>query len=152
MGGSSSLAINKLNKSEADIVSLMLPVYYIDSELTQDEHRTAFDSWDEILNDTAPDYLSSKRNKEISYPSCIAYFYDLFYNRFFDIHPMAKDLFKKGIKSQGKMLVKLISIALMEVKDSEKFQNTFQRLAEMHNRIGVKAAECFFNLFILITL
>jgi hypothetical protein len=55
---------------------------------------------------------------------------------------MARPMFKSGLKSQGKFLVKMISLSLSLVDDPDKFQVTLVKLTEVHNKRGVKAIEC----------
>lgn len=54
---------------------------------------------------------------------------------------MCKPLFKSGIKAQGKVLVKVVTMALSLMDDEEKFNATMIKLAETHNEKGIKAAE-----------
>ena len=58
---------------------------------------------------------------------------------------MSKPMFKAGLKSQGKFLVKMISMSLTILLDKEKFVETMTKLAEVHNNRGVKAIECKFT-------
>ena len=60
----------------------------------------------------------------------------------FDLHPMSRSLFKNGMQSQGTFLVKMISLALSELDDPNKFDTTLIKLAEVHYFRGVKAVEC----------
>ena len=53
-------------------------------------------------------------------------------------------MFKAGLKSQGKFLVKMIGMAIFMLKDENAFQETMLKLAEAHNNRGVKAIECNF--------
>jgi hypothetical protein len=46
------------------------------------------------------------------------------------------------MKSQGKFLVKMISLALSELEDRNKFEKNLVKLALMHYERGVKAVEC----------
>ena len=55
---------------------------------------------------------------------------------------MAKPMFKAGLKSQGKFLVKMISLSLTSIMDKPKFVDTMTKLAEVHNNRGVKSVEC----------
>ena len=73
---------------------------------------------------------------------CERHDYDSFYTRLFDIHPMSRYLFKNGMKSQGKFLVQMISLALSELSDPAKFDRTLTKLAEVHYHRGVRAVEC----------
>lgn len=143
MGGFSSRSSNIVNlkKSEEEIVKLMFPVFFDDKALTVEEQACVERTWGLILTDTAPIYLARTKNPGFAHSSSITYFYELFYNRLFDVHPGARDLFK-DIQSQGKFLVKMISLALSEKVDPQKYHTTLTRLAEIHNERGVKAVEC----------
>lgn len=71
------------------------------------------------------------------------FFYDTFYHRLFDVHPMCRSMFKSGLKTQGKFLVKMISLCLSEINsDPQKFNQTLVNLTEVHNTRGVKSIEC----------
>jgi hypothetical protein len=138
MGGGASSG-DVLAKNEQQIVNLMMPVYFNMEELTDEELALAASCWNLILNDKS-EYFTNvlRKKKDFKHTSCIAYFYDIFYLRLFDVHPMSKSLFKRGIKSQGKFLMRLITLALSEIKDEKKWNQSFEKLAEMHNDIGVK--------------
>ncbi len=140
MGGFSSKSSNALNlkKSEEEVIKLMFPVYYCDDMLTTEEDILVERAWNLVLTDSA---LGFRLKAQRSHSSCIAYFYELFYNRLFDVHPGARDLFK-DIQSQGKFLVKMISLGLSEKVDQKKYTDTLTKLAEIHNERGVKAVEC----------
>ncbi len=116
-GGSSSSAASHLNKSQNTVVALMMPLYYSGEDISVEERQFASDAWQLILHDTSPEYLARKTDPDFTYASCVTFFYDTFYLRLFDIHPMAKALFKSGMKSQGKFLVQMISLSLSELDD-----------------------------------
>jgi hypothetical protein len=130
-----------LDKSEEEVVKLMMPVYYNELLITDEEYALAHACWGLILNDTSPEFLERRRSTSFTHQTCIMFFYNVFYARLFDIHPLAKDLFK-DVQSQGKFLVKMISLSLSEKNDSAQFKKTLQKLAEVHNERGVKATEC----------
>lgn len=143
MGGGNSTLTNNLNQSDAVIVRLMMPVYYTTEETTEEEHIMAQSSWAMVLNNTAPKYVELKENDvNFRYHSAVVFFHDSFYNRLFNVHPMAKELFKSGMKSQGKFLVQMITLSLSELKMKEKFDKTLRKLAEIHHQRSVKAIEC----------
>ena len=131
-----------LSKNAQDIVKLMYPLYFTTQNITKDEHKIASDSWNHILNDTAPEFLARRGKPDFPYSSSIIFFYDTFYMRLFNVHPMSRNLFKNGMRSQGKFLVKMITLALSEISDSAKFDKTLVKLAEVHNQRGVKCVEC----------
>jgi len=144
MGGAASTprnVANKLKKSEEDIVKLMLPVYFIPIPIELSERSLASETWQMILDDKSPEFLEKRGTPGFSYSSCVTFFYDTFYTRLFDIHPMARYLFKSGMRSQGKFLVQMISLSLSELADPAKFDKTLTKLAEVHYERGVKAVE-----------
>mmetsp|Transcript_16575 Transcript_16575/g.28060 ORF Transcript_16575/g.28060 Transcript_16575/m.28060 type:complete len:203 (+) Transcript_16575:149-757(+) len=142
-GTSTNNPANNLHKTESEIVKLMFPLYYSAQAITKDEHKLASDAWSDILNDKSPEFVNRKKtDKNFTYSSNVTFFYDTFYMRLFDIHPMSKNLFKNGMRSQGKFLVKMITLALSEINDGVKFDKTLVKLAEVHNERGVKAVEC----------
>lgn len=145
MGGSNSKsAVDvKIADSSKEIVKLMMPVYYNDSAISSDEHASASAVWQMILSNSAPAFLEQRKASQEFYRrfnTSIMYFSHCFYARLFNIHPMARDLFK-DMKSQGKFLVKMISLSLSEMSDAGKFEKTLIKLAEIHNERGVKAVE-----------
>lgn len=154
MGGSQSGPddnINHMKEKSKDIVKLMMPVYYNDSRITKDEHASAASTWQMILSNCAPAFVERRKTSQEfrnKFTTSIMYFSHCFYARLFDIHPMARDLFK-DMKSQGKFLVKMISLSLSEMTDAEKFEATLVKLAEIHNERGVKAVECTLSLVLL---
>lgn len=124
----------------------MMPVYYNPDPITREERSLAFKIWNLVLDNQAPEYLRLKGLPDFHYNSSVTFFYDSFYTRLFDIHPMSRQLFKGGMRSQGKFLVKMISLALSELDDPAKFDRNLIKLAEIHYERGVKAVECEFSL------
>jgi hypothetical protein len=136
----SKQAVSLHGRSE-EIILLMLPVYYNDAPLSMEERELAARSWSLVLNGNSESFIKLSKNPKFPHQNCIIFFYNSFYSRLFDVHPLAKDLFK-DMNSQGRFLVKMISLAFSEHEDPEKFHNTLVKLAEIHNDRGVKAVEC----------
>lgn len=144
MGSTSSTLdpASKLTKNAQEVVKLMYPLYYTTINISKDEHALASAAWESILNDKSEEFLRMKGTPDFPYSSCVIFFYDTFYTRLFNVHPMSRNLFKNGMRSQGKFLVKMITLALSEINDSTgKFDKTLIKLAEVHNERGVKAVE-----------
>jgi len=143
MGGAPSVSKAELSKDQAALVKLVLPVYYTEDSLNAAEVTDAKFVWDAILNDTAPAYLAKKKDVSFQeeYGSCVTWFFSMFYTRLFDVHPSAKVMFKAGIKSQGKFLVQMLTLALTLCLNEEKLNKVMLTLAEKHNERGVKAIE-----------
>jgi len=127
-----------LGKKDNEIVGLMMPIYYTAEEMLPEQRKLASDSWNLILNDTIPDVDERKKN-DPEFTS-VTFFYDSFYARLFDIHPMSRELFK-DVKAQGKFLVSMITLSLSELDNPEKFNTALVKLAEVHYHRGVKASE-----------
>lgn len=70
------------------------------------------------------------------------YFCETFFNRLFDIHPLAKGVFSDEVK-RGELVIKTISVAFLERKYGvEGYENLLCKLTQVHNTRGVKAVEC----------
>lgn len=54
-------------------------------------------------------------------------------------------MFSAGLKTQGKFLVKLVTLAVSLLDQEAKFADTMRRLAESHNLMGVRSIECTYN-------
>lgn len=129
------------SRSDAEITAVMMPIYYVNEQVTKADCTQAINSWNLVLNDTAPGFNAHRGEPGYEQASCIMFFYDAFYSRLFDVHPMARPMFKSGMKSQGKFLVKMISLSISLLDDADKFNQTLTKLTEVHNDRGVKAVE-----------
>ena len=52
------------------------------------------------VDDKSEHFIALKQNPEFTHTSCISYFFDVFYERLFDVHPLCKPMFKSGMKAQ----------------------------------------------------
>lgn len=138
-GGSSSRYVDG---SDDFIVSIMMPVYYVhNAEPNEEDIAAAAASWKLITDDTSAEFQRKKLNPKFTYFSCISWFFSLFYSRLFDVHPLCKPLFGAGLQSQGKFLVKMISLTLSQLGNPEVFKKTMHELTIRHCERGVKSIE-----------
>jgi hypothetical protein len=158
----------QISKATAEVVKLMFPVYYVEERQSADELALAKLKWNMILNNTSEFFDQNKGKSGFEQPNCMSMFYDTFYGRFFDVHPvcsvqtyvqwhlavimlcvlilqLAKPMFSAELKVQGKFLVRMMSLTLSTADQDDKFEETMVRLAEVHNDRGVKAIECKFS-------
>ncbi len=157
MGGSasSSAAIaraaeqarhDQMQKTEEEIIAFVMPVFYTKSELAAEEREAASSAWKLIVNNKSQHFLDirTQRQNDPNFPhvTCLEYFYDIFYNRLFDVHPSCKSLFKKSINKQGSFFARMISLLLGDIDDQEKWTKNLENMAHIHNKMGVKAVEC----------
>jgi hypothetical protein len=156
MGGSASTAQqiakateqarkDQLEQLEADIMAFVMPIFYSKSELTMEEREAANAAWKQIVNNKSQHFLeirAQQNDPNFPHVTCLEYFYDIFYNRFFDVHPSCKTLFKKSINKQGSFFARMISLLLGDIDDQEKWRKNLENLAHIHNKMGVKAVEC----------
>lgn len=146
MGIASSVHLGVLKeriagKSESDLVKLLLPLYYSDVPFAPNEFQHIVDSWQMILNNTAPGYISALQENLTAEASCSTFFHGLFYQRLFDTQPTTKDLFE-NVHCQGVKFVQMISSLIATCSNSQACETILIKLAELHNERGVKAAEC----------
>jgi hemoglobin-like flavoprotein len=126
---------------EETTVRLMMPVYYIDDIVLPSDIALAEHSWSAIVNDTSEKFQQLKHNNSCSSPSCLSWFYVIFYDRLFDVHPLSRQLFTNTLNNQGKFLVMMISSCLKQLDNSNQFQSSMLALAERHCERGVRANE-----------
>lgn len=98
-------------------------------------------SWNLVIEDRSPAFAEQKTNPEFEHNTCISWFYSIFYERLFNVHPMCRPLFTSGIVSQGKFLVKMVSLILTCLKNKTKFTVTMQELAMRHCERGIRGVE-----------
>lgn len=130
-----------VKRSVLDVVKIMLPVYFTREAITEDEIVIARRKWNLIVNDESQHFHKMKGLNGCEVNSCMSLFYDTFYRRLFDIHPECKPMFRSGLKSQGKFLVKMITMTLQLANQDEQFTEVMTKLAQVHNARGVKAIE-----------
>lgn len=143
---SSGKSKNILLGSERELVKLMMPIFYCEEhKISREENKVAKSNWELVINDRSPEFLARREKASFQYQSCISFLYDTFYTRLFDIHPLSRQLFVQGTNNQGKLLVKMIGLALTELENEEdvnSFEKTLHHLAKVHFERGVKAVEC----------
>ena len=139
-GGSSAMYMDGQNDF---IVSVMMPVYYVhNAVVTPEDVQLAKASWSLIIDDKSEEFHKKKReDPTFQHYSCISWFFSNFYSRLFDVHPLCRSLFSAGLQTQGKFLVKMISITLSQLGNKELFHQTMHDLTVRHCERGVKAIE-----------
>lgn len=132
--------------SHVAMLSLLMPVYFIKDDLTRVEVDIARESWKLILGcpiqgELNPYFITCNIKETLGHQSTVSWFFDTFYKRFFDVHPCARPLFTGGLKTQGRFMVKMITLLLSNLEDNSKFTEALVKLAEVHNQRGIKAIE-----------
>jgi hemoglobin-like flavoprotein len=141
--GSGGSTARYVDGSDDFVVSIMMPVYYIHNvEVVEADIQHAAASWKLIIDDKSVEFKRRKeKHPNFTHFSCISWFFSNFYSRLFDIHPLCKSLFGSGLQSQGKFLVKMISLTLSQLGDEDTFNNTMSDLVKRHCERGVKSIE-----------
>jgi hemoglobin-like flavoprotein len=129
------------------IPSYLLPLTCVitahSPEITPQDLTNAKASWNLIIEDESPLYkeLVLDLTFRETHHSCITWFYSEFYRRLFDVHPACRPLFSTGLVSQGKFLVKMVSLSLACITHREKFTKAMEDLAMRHCERGVRGVE-----------
>lgn len=138
---SSALTSSKLE----EIVLFLMPSYYISTHVTSRDIKLSQASWNLILSSKS--HVFQKENNSLEFQEkyegkCVNWFVDIFFERFFDIHPMARSLFMhNSLERSRKQITKVISLSLSQNKDSKKFMKLMKELAQNHCHRGVQAIE-----------
>mmetsp|Transcript_6195 Transcript_6195/g.9345 ORF Transcript_6195/g.9345 Transcript_6195/m.9345 type:complete len:207 (+) Transcript_6195:119-739(+) len=140
--GACGLPGNSLDAHGSEAIALMMPAYYMPTaDVGPNDIAAAKVSWSLITDDKAQPFLFGKKERLFQYSTCIGWFYVVFFERLFDVHPACKPLFTAGVISQGKFLVKMITLSLHQLDEQEAFINTMHTLAVRHCERGVRAVE-----------
>lgn len=125
MGGTSS--------KNSGVIGHLMPLYYIkDAVVSPQEAQQARKSWEMITNDTSPAFIEGKAaDPPLPSISCLAWTYETFYDRLFDVHPSAKPLFKNNMVVQGKAFCSIINIALGSLEDLEGLSKILSGMAKV---------------------
>ena len=116
MGGGSSVT-KFMDGSLNEIVMILMPAYYIDGVITDEDLALATGAWQYIVSDTSPEFLSKKKSDPLfPHTTCMNWFFTAFYLRLFDVHPMCRPMFKNGLDTVGKFLIQMVSLCLNQLK------------------------------------
>jgi hypothetical protein len=122
MGGGPS-ATRFMDGSLKEIVTILMPAYYIEASITDDDLAIANGTWQHIVADTSPEFISRKQSDPLfPYSTCMNWFFNAFYMRLFDVHPMCRPLFKNGLDTVGKFLIQMVSLCLNQLKKEKVIQ------------------------------
>jgi len=122
---------------------LVMPIYYTKAPLTMEEKESATAVWKMISSNKAPNYIAQKLQNPstFKYALCSEFFYDIFFDRLSDVHPASRPLFSKSGQRMRQYFLASITMLLNLMETPEKFNKTLIHLANVHNKIGVKAIE-----------
>ena len=133
-------AIISSKKRDPDVeLKVEFPAYYSEDPVTLEDCARARESWLLVVEDRSPVYQTQKAIMQAS--SCVSWFYDLFYERLFEVAASTKPLFKNDMQVQGKALVKMISAALGLLNDNVQLTDALQGLARGHAAKGVVSSQ-----------
>ena len=117
------------------------PPYYIPNVcLTDADMAKATSSWNLIMGSTnTTPFMEAQRNSNFNYASCLLWFFDVFYERFFELSPEALPLFSfVSITSQGRLVAGVISSALGLLQSPQLLRDRLTLMTSKHKRRGVR--------------
>ena len=95
------------------------------------------------MESTSQEFQSQKASTSFEYGTCLAWFYDSFYERLFAVCPSCIPLFKGDLQVQGRALVAMISTCLENINSRDEFKQTLEKLAKGHAQKGIVVNEYF---------
>ena len=111
--------------------------------MSREHLRMAKCSWRSIHDDKSRHFRSLKKaNKQMQFRNSLEYFKHLFYTRLFDLHPWTQAFFaSKHPPAKKAFLSKMISMTLLHLDEEQEFAAMFEKIAEKHNNMGVRAVD-----------
>lgn len=82
MGASSSISSSLTPDA---CIRLLMPVYYLDDEVTVEDIAEAVKPWNCIVKNESEKYVRAFDAGKTKAPSCLSWFYETFYKRLFDV-------------------------------------------------------------------
>jgi len=143
MGGGSSTAANVGGTIEEQAEALF-PAYFIrDVVVNPEDLEHAKRVWNAIVDDEVVKYTELRDSGQLSTTaSCLAWFYDVFYQISEERDHNSMAMYGNGIKAQVKALVGMISMTLnlFKTNDTPKILTSLEKVAKGHvGHIGVRA-------------
>eukprot|EP00981_Chlorochromonas_danica_P007377 scaffold1699_cov252-Ochromonas_danica.AAC.11 len=129
-------------KSVEEILRFVTPVYHTRQPLSPKELEAVILTWRMIAGNKCPEFNRLREaNPNLEWKICPEYFPIVFYDRLFDVHPQCRQLFLRPINKQGGYLVQYLSLCIDQLTDPIKLKQSLIYLAQVHNKIGIKAYE-----------
>lgn len=153
--GSQNFGSHKETSIES-LIEFLLPIYYVKRSMTLKEMGLVQSTWKMVVNNQAEEFYRLKREDPTNTPCAtpMDYFANRFYRRLIEIHPTCYALFTKSTLKQGTLLRNMITMIVTGLEkddeEPEKLKKIFTRLAEGHNRLGVRSVECKTLIFSLL--
>jgi hemoglobin-like flavoprotein len=123
-------------------VKLVLPLYFTDEPITEGDLEIARATWTLVMEDKSPAFLAVKDTADCKETTCLEWFFTVFYDRLFDVHPVCRSLFKNDPRHQGRAMVNLITFLIQSHNDAEKVHQILVDMAHRHvHQYNVKAHE-----------
>jgi hemoglobin-like flavoprotein len=102
-----------------------------------DVYSGSSSTWASTHRTTSSTLLSEDSTRSSTFTPLVM-FYDVFYDRLFDVAPGVRPLFKSSMKTQGKALVKMIGMAITVLDNSDSLVPALEALAERHIGYGAR--------------
>jgi hemoglobin-like flavoprotein len=134
--GITTWKLNKWNKKTV----IKYPLYYILTDnMTEDDIIAARTSWELIITATpTASFLKMKEHPGFTHASSLAWFYDVFYEKFFEISPESKPFFaNSSMLAQGRLVATLVSSCIASLKHGERLRKDLTKMTQRHNAKGI---------------
>eukprot|EP01041_Mallomonas_annulata_P011483 gene11483-24012_t len=140
---SSSIDGSETDSSIKSILNEAKPRYYIENvSIKEEDVNIAKTMWMIIMSGsiTTPYLKKKEKDPDFPYSSTLTWFYDLFYNRLFEVCPNAKPIFiNSSMVTNSKLIACLISSALNAFKDKDHIKSKIAHCASDNAKRGLKA-------------
>jgi len=117
------------------------PSYYVANVLlTNADEDLTNSSWKILMSgESTENFRANREHPSFHYSSCLTWFYDIFFSRFFYLSPDVVPMFENvSMVHQGKLLATVIASALNSLKKPVILRRKLIQLVSGHNGKGVK--------------
>jgi len=140
MGAIISKRHRKVYADTDSALAVVYPAYFTNDEITEQDVKLTTASWQIVMNGEETEaFLIHKNDPTFQHATCLTWFFDSFYGRFFELAPDAKPLFSNvSIIGQGRLISGVITSALNMLSNKAKLEEKLTSIATNHAPYGIK--------------
>lgn len=128
-------------KSVNSIVEKLMPLYYHQEAVTQDDIYVAENSWRVIIEGNSAMMKDMRSFTGLYEADGMDLYRELFFTRLFDIHESARPMFSEKAVRSGKFIGSVMQLCFDQLKHPKDFRRKIVALAESHCQMGIRTIE-----------
>jgi nitric oxide dioxygenase len=118
-----------------------MPLYYDSNPATEEDISKCKLTWAKVQSGTSLGASDARKLLDLDITNGEELFKQLYFKRFFDVHPDAKPMFSQQAVASGRFIVSMMSMCFNQLQDPKAFRQALVAIAEDHCGRGIRAVE-----------